>query len=264
MADDPDYPEPDPASPKDFGGCLQLSQFNAVVVGNGAVGSAVVKNLLQRTGVGHIAVLGRTPKGISDDERTSFHAVDAQQPESVDEAALALRQQVDRVHLLINTVGMLHTDTLKPEKRLRDVTAQQLQASFAINAVFPALLAQAFSALMRHKEPAVFASLSARVGSIEDNRLGGWYSYRATKAAQNMLLRTLSREWGVSHRNVSVVALHPGTVESPLSEPFISRGYSNRVLTPQESAAALLNVIGALRPGQTGEFYDWQGKAIPW
>ena len=87
---------------------------------------------------------------------------------------------------------------------------------------------------------------------------------RATKAAPTMLLRTLSREWGVSHRNVSVVALHPGTVESPLSEPFISRGYRNRVLTPEESAAALLKVLADVRPGNTGAFYDWQGEPIPW
>ena len=86
----------------------------------------------------------------------------------------------------------------------------------------------------------------------------------AAKAAQNMLLRTLSREWGFSHRNVSVVALHPGTVESPLSAPFISKSYSNRVLTARESAAALIAVIDKLHPGQSGEFFDWQGARIPW
>jgi NAD(P)-dependent dehydrogenase (short-subunit alcohol dehydrogenase family) len=117
---------------------------------------------------------------------------------------------------------------------------------------------------MRHPEPAVLASLSARVGSIEDNELGGWYSYRAAKAAQNMLLRTLSREWSLSHRNVSVVALHPGTVESALSAPFISKSYSKRVLTANESAAALITVIDTLRPEQSGEFFDWQGTRIPW
>ena len=110
----------------------------------------------------------------------------------------------------------------------------------------------------------MLASLSARVGSIEDNQMGGWYSYRASKAAHNMLLKTLAREWRVSHKNVAVVALHPGTVQSRLSEPFVTARYRNRVLAGEESAEALLAVIGGLNAKDTGSFLDWQGKAIPW
>jgi NAD(P)-dependent dehydrogenase (short-subunit alcohol dehydrogenase family) len=245
-------------------GCLQLPQVNAVIVGNGAIGAALLDILLDHPGLNRIIVLGRVRKALVSDSRVSFHHLDAEQPDSIRRAAAATMQEFERCHLLINTVGMLHTDAYKPEKRLCDVSAESLHKSFAINAVFLPLLAQAFGPLLRHPEPAVFASLSARVGSIEDNRLGGWYSYRASKAAQNMLLRTLSLEWSHSHRKVSVVALHPGTVESALSAPFISRGYSNRVLTAKESAEALIEVIGELRPGQTGEFYDWQGKPVAW
>lgn len=245
-------------------GFLQLAGFNAVIVGNGAIGGALLAALLRRPGLQRAFILGRTQKHDSNDPRVTHVYLDAEAPESVTAAAIAVADEVERLHCVINTVGMLHSEDCQPEKRLRDITAGQLQRSFTINAVLLPLLAQGFSSLLRHDEPAVLASLSARVGSIADNKLGGWYSYRATKAAQNMLLRTLSREWGVSHRNVSVVALHPGTVESPLSEPFISRGYRNRVLTPEESAAALLKVLADVRPGNTGVFYDWQGEPIPW
>ena len=244
--------------------CLQLPQINAVIVGNGAIGGALLEALLDHPRLNRITVLGRTRKALVSDSRVSYYHLDAEQPDSIKNAATATMQEFQRCHLLINTVGMLHTDAYKPEKRLCDISAESLHKSFAINSVFLPLLAQAFGPLLRHPESAVFASLSARVGSIEDNRLGGWYSYRASKAAQNMLLRTLSREWSHSHRNVSVVALHPGTVESTLSAPFISKGYSNRVLTANESAEALIEVIGKLRPGQTGEFYDWQGNSVAW
>lgn len=245
-------------------GCLQLEQFNAVVVGGGAIGMALVQGLLANPGLENVTILARQQHSDPADARVSYQHFDATDPQSIQQAFEAVKQRCKRVHLLINTVGMLHSDTQQPEKRLRDVSAESLQQSFMINAVLVPLLAQAFGPLLRHSEPAVFASLSARVGSIEDNRLGGWYSYRASKAAQNMLLRTLAREWGLSHRKVSVLALHPGTVASRLSDPFISKNYDKRVLTPDECASALLNVIAGVRPGETGEFYDWQGERIPW
>jgi NAD(P)-dependent dehydrogenase (short-subunit alcohol dehydrogenase family) len=245
-------------------GCMRLPKFNAVIIGNGSIGTALMLALLENQGLSHLVVLGRTQRELVNDSRVTYLHLDAEQPDSIKRGATATRQVFEHCHLLINTVGMLYTEVHKPEKRLRDVNAEHLQKSFFINAVLLPLLAQAFASLMRHSEPAVLASLSARVGSIEDNQLGGWYSYRAAKAAQNMLLRTLSREWGFSHRNVSVVALHPGTVESALSAPFISKSYSNRVLTARESAAALIAVIDKLHPGQSGEFFDWQGARIPW
>ena len=179
-------------------------------------------------------------------------------------AAAAASGLIERAHLLINTVGMLHSASQQPEKRLQSLKPQQLQQSFLINATLLPLLAQAFSKLLRHDEPALLASLSARVGSIEDNQTGGWYSYRASKAAHNMLLKTLALEWKVSHRNTTVVALHPGTVSSRLSKPFLTARYKKRVLTPPECAEALLGVISQLHPDNSGKFYDWQGQLIPW
>ncbi|TDG15974.1 SDR family NAD(P)-dependent oxidoreductase [Seongchinamella unica] len=252
------------AASSESAGFLHLPEFNVVVAGNGAIGSAILAQLLHQPGLGRAFLLARRPETVLEDSRVTPVYVDAREPASITNAAESIGQQVGRIHLLINTIGMLHSEGHSPEKRLRDIDPEQLQRSFAINATFLPLLCQAFGSLMRHQQPAVLASLSARVGSIEDNGLGGWYSYRAAKAAQNMLLRTLSCEWKISHRNVSVVALHPGTVESRLSAPFIGKNYRKRVLTPEQSATALLEVIAQLRPGRTGEFYDWQGKPVPW
>ena len=244
--------------------CLALSQFNVVIVGNGAIGSALLENLLQRQSLHRAVVLGRSTHNASDDKRVTYVTFDAEDAESVLNAATRVKESLDRVHLLINTVGLLHNQHQGPEKRLKTLNPEHLQKAFQVNAMLLPLLAQAFSKLLRHDDPVVLASLSARVGSIEDNQLGGWYSYRASKAAHNMLLKTIANEWRISHRNAIVVALHPGTVYSRLSEPFVSERYKNRVLTPAECASSLLTVIGDLQLEDSGSFYDWQGKSIPW
>lgn len=241
-----------------------LDSFNVVIAGNGAIGTALMEQLLDLNNTGRVVMLGRSGKTLTDDPRVSYVPIDAEKPDSVLAAAESVSQSLQRVHLLINTVGFLHTEHQQPEKSLRAVTAKNLQRAFIVNSTLLPLLAQAFGRLIRHDEPAVLASLSARVGSIEDNQLGGWYSYRASKAAHNMLLKSISREWRISHRNVTVAALHPGTVQSRLSKPFVTERYPNRVLTPDECARSLLDVIYGLRGKDTGSFLDWQGKSIPW
>jgi NAD(P)-dependent dehydrogenase (short-subunit alcohol dehydrogenase family) len=246
------------------GHTLTLDAFNVIIVGDGAIGSALLDNLLTRPGLQRAIVLGRRGDPGTQDKRITRLHFDASDPDSITDAASAASELLERAHLLINTVGMLHSGSQQPEKRLQNLKQQQLQQSFLINATLLPLLAQAFSKLLRHDEPALLASLSARVGSIEDNQMGGWYSYRASKAAHNMLLKTLALEWKISHRNTTVVAIHPGTVSSRLSKPFLTPGYKKRVLTPAECAEALLAVISQLHPENSGEFYDWQGKRIPW
>lgn len=243
---------------------LQQERLNAIIVGNGAIGSALAESLLQSSELQHLVVLQRCRETSLRDSRVSIVEFDAEQAESVKAAAAAVREVLQRAHVMINTVGMLHSEQQKPEKRLSSLEPENLQRSFFINATLLPTLVQAFGDLLRHDHPAVFASLSARVGSIEDNHLGGWYSYRASKAAHNMLLRTIAQEWRVSHRNASIVALHPGTVHSRLSKPFITASYKHPVRTPLECAESLLKVLGDLPPGSSGQFYDWQGKAIPW
>jgi len=240
---------------------FSLAAFNAMVVGEGAIGAALVDALLCCGNLESLVVLRRSSGDTRADPRLHYLPFDAgasDMPPSLEGLGL------QRLHLLINTIGILHGPTMQPEKRLKDLELDNLQHAFTVNATVLPRLAQAYAPLLRHSEPALLASLSARVGSIEDNRLGGWYSYRASKAAHNMLLRTLAREWRVSHRNVTVTALHPGTVKSRLSEPFVTEGYRNRVLEPAESARSLIEVMASLGPGDSGSFYDWRGEPIPW
>jgi NAD(P)-dependent dehydrogenase (short-subunit alcohol dehydrogenase family) len=243
---------------------LQSNAANAVVVGGGAIGAAIARALLDRSQTARLFILHRGAAPAVTDTRVQCINFDALEPDTVAQAAATVAESCAEVHLLINTVGMLHSAGQRPEKRLADLDTVNLQQSMAVNAALLPQLAQAFSGLLRHKSPAILASLSARVGSLADNRLGGWYSYRAAKAAHNMLLLTLAREWRVSHRNVCLLALHPGTVRSRLSEPFLSPNYPNRVLTPQESAAALLQVMADCGPDDSGSFIDWRGEPIPW
>ncbi|NND68759.1 MAG: SDR family NAD(P)-dependent oxidoreductase, partial [Halioglobus sp.] len=225
---------------------------------------ALIENLLRRQNLARLIVLQRNNSTQFNDPRVTIVNFDAEDAASIATAAQTVQEAVSRVHLMINTVGMLHTDGQQPEKRLKDFDPANLQRSFAINAALLPALVKAFGGLLRHPEPALVASLSARVGSIEDNDLGGWYSYRASKAAHNMLLRTIAHEWRVSHRNAVIVALHPGTVHSPLSQPFISSGYKNTVHTPADCAEHLLGVLSNLTGEASGGFYDWKGDTIPW
>lgn len=166
------------------------------------------------------------------------------------------------LRLIIDASGILHDDGLSPEKTWRDLDAQQLARAFAVNAIGPALLMKHFLPLLPRQGRSVFATLSARVGSIGDNRLGGWYGYRASKAALNQFVRTAAIELG-RHRPAAIcVAFHPGTVATSLSSPFVKAGLE--VQTPEQAAGRLLDVIDRLPPGSSGGFFDHRGDPVPW
>lgn len=167
---------------------------------------------------------------------------------------------------IINCAGVLHDPAtgLGPEKRLEEVSLTHLQQSFALNAFAPVLLARYLLPLMPRQQPGVFASLSARVGSIEDNHLGGWYSYRASKAAQNQLLRTLAIETRRRFPLLCVLALHPGTTDTPLSLPFQRNVPEGKLFSPGRAARQLAAIIDHAGEQQHGQFIAWDGEAIPW
>jgi len=197
-----------------------------------------------------------------------LHCIDT---DLTDETQLStLARQVRRLGLapeqIINSAGWLHDSdaTLRPEKRLEDVTLHGLQQSFALNAFVPVLLARHLIPVMPRDRHTVFASLSARVGSITDNHLGGWYSYRASKAAQNQLLRTLAIETRRRYPNLCVMALHPGTTDTPLSEPFQRNVTTHKLFSPQRSARQLAALIDGADENDHGRFIAWDGSDIPW
>lgn len=163
-------------------------------------------------------------------------------------------------HLMIDATGALIIDDIGPEKRLDDLDAHQLHRAMQVNAIGPALLLKYFSSCLPMGERAIWAKLSARVGSIEDNRKGGWYGYRASKAALNMLLQTAAIEIARRRPQTIVAALQPGTVRSRLSQPFVGE----EGIAPDIAARKLLQVIDGLQPAGRAHFVDHEGQVIPW
>jgi NAD(P)-dependent dehydrogenase (short-subunit alcohol dehydrogenase family) len=210
-----------------------------------------------------VALSRRRPSGWAETERQRWIEADI-----VDEGQLAAAAELvfrdGAVTRIVVASGRLHGGGLGPEKSMRDLSLDALTLSFAVNAAGPALVAKHFLPLTPRDRPSLFAALSARIGSIGDNRLGGWYSYRASKAALNMLIRTLAVEHQRTRRMGICVALHPGTVDTALSRPFQGGVPNGKLFTPDRSAAALLQVMGGLGPEDNGGFFAWDGTPIPW
>ncbi len=192
-------------------------------------------------------------------------ALDVTCEASVANCAARTRELTDRLDLVLNCAGILHeADGLRPEKRLADLDPGAMARAYQVNAVGPALVAKHLAPLLPRAGRCVFASISARVGSIGDNRLGGWYAYRASKAAQNMITRNLSIELPRRARGALCVGLHPGTVDTDLSRPFQARVPPDKLFDPARAARQLLAVIDGLDDDANGRFYAWDATEIPW
>ncbi len=177
-------------------------------------------------------------------------------------AAAAIVAGAGELRLVLDATGFLHGKGFSPERSLRALDPAHMTHAYAINAIGPALLMKHFCPLLPRQGRSVFATLSARVGSIGDNRLGGWHSYRAAKAALNQLVRTAAVEVGRSHPEAILVSLHPGTVATPLSAPFAKSGLAVR--PAGQAAQDLLAVLAGLGPEDSGGFFDQTGAVIPW
>lgn len=254
-----------------------LASFNrpvtALVVGaSQGIGLAFVRQLAAGDQARRIWALCRDPRHAAElgalagsEDRVRVLKADVTDEGSLNAAARAVTLEGEPLDLVINCAGLLHrVDGPQPERRLAEVRADWLMESFAVNAAGPLLLAKHCEALLPRRERAVFASLSARVGSISDNRLGGWYAYRGAKAAQNMLMRTLSIELARRARGAICVALHPGTTDTALSRPFQGGVPPEKLFSPERAADQLLRVIDGLETRDTGGFFAWNGERIPW
>jgi NAD(P)-dependent dehydrogenase (short-subunit alcohol dehydrogenase family) len=230
--------------------------YRAVICGaSGAIGSALVTALQRDPRCGQVVALARSSPGAQG-------GLDLLDDEQLAATAGQLQQQ-GPVHLMVCATGILTVDGRPPEKRLAELDAATLARAHAVNAIGPALFIKHFHGLMPRHERSLLGVLSARVGSIGDNHLGGWYSYRASKAALNMLIRTAAIEVGRQRPRAVLAALHPGTVLTPLSLPIIGR--QAQAQTPDQAARRLLDVLDALpAEGASGSFRAWDGQTIPW
>lgn len=192
--------------------------------------------------------------------------LDVTDESSIASASERVGQSNIRLDLLVNCSGLLHDADreLAPEKRLAEVGSESLLRSFAVNAIGPLLVAKHFEGLFNRAGKAVFASISARVGSIGDNRLGGWYAYRGSKAALNMFTRTLAIEWARSRKNLICVSLHPGTTDTDLSRPYQANVPPGKLFSPERTVGQLLAVLDSVTTDSTGRFLAWDGSEIPW
>jgi NAD(P)-dependent dehydrogenase (short-subunit alcohol dehydrogenase family) len=224
-------------------------------VGPGGIGQALLAALPERAPHLRLWSAGRSQGDLR---------VDLEDPDQLEAFGQRVARDLAPLRLVICAAGVLHGAGLQPEKRLAQVNAEGLRRSFAVNAWGPLLLAQAVEAALPREEPAHLASLSARVGSIGDNRLGGWYAYRAAKAAQNQLLRTLALEWRRRLPLACVTLLHPGTTATALSEPFRGSVAPSQLFTPERAAGHLLDVLETQTPATSGSFLAWDGQPIPW
>lgn len=234
--------------------------MRAVIIGaSGGIGRAMVDQLATRDEVEQIHALSRSTITF-DSGKVLSRSIDLEHEDSIVDAAAA----IDAPDLVIVASGLLSNDDgLKPEKSLRQQDRRAFEKIFAINTIGPALVAKHFIPVMPRRSRAVFAALSARVGSISDNRIGGWHAYRASKAALNMLIRNYAIEQARRNDQFIAIGLHPGTVDTALSKPFQSGVPETQLFTAEQSAGYLLSVIDGLTPDASGKAFDWAGKEIP-
>lgn len=225
--------------------------MKALVIGSsGGIGRAMTDRLGADDRFESVATLSRSADGLDITDEASVAA-----------AAHRLSEMHGTFDLIINATGALTIDGVGPEKTIKAINPDAMMRQFLVNTVGPALLLKHFHGLLPRHSRSVFASLSARVGSIGDNRLGGWISYRAAKAAQNQIIKTASIEIARTHPGSIIVALHPGTVATELSQTFT---HGHETMTPDVAAEKLLAVIDDLEPAQTGRFFSYDGNPIEW
>jgi NAD(P)-dependent dehydrogenase (short-subunit alcohol dehydrogenase family) len=236
--------------------------LNVAVFGaSGAIGSEFVRQLADDERVNRVHAYSRSPLELPKGKIVTG-TVDICDVASVNSAAAAL-EPGEKLDLVILATGILHRgDAVQPEKSLRDIDPEAMTDLFSVNAIGPATVAKVFLPHMRGGSKTVFAALSARVGSIGDNRLGGWVSYRSSKAALNMILKTLAIEHARRFPEAVIAGLHPGTVDSALSAPFQRRVPDGKLFSPAQSVDYMLSVIDGLTAADTGGFFAWDGNSI--
>lgn len=246
-------------------------QGTALVLGaSQGIGLGFVQHLLGDRRLSQVFATYRNPDTATDllalqsNPQLQCLAVDATEEGKIAQLAAKIQAQAGSLDLAVNCVGVLHRGNLQPEKSLRQINAEQLLQYFQTNSIPAALLAKHLQTLLRKDSRTVFANLSAKIGSIEDNRLGGWYGYRASKAALNMLLKTTAIEYQRKNPRTVVAALHPGTTDTRLSEPFQRNVPPGKLFAVDRTVTQLMAIIDNLTESDNGAFFSWDGSRLPW
>lgn len=251
----------------------EIKNLNVLIVGaSQGIGLGFVKTLLQDDKIVKIYATYRQPDSASElltladryRERLTCLSMDITDESQIAQVVQKISTEVKQLHLVINCVGILHESSLEPEKSLRQINSENLMRYFQVNSIGSVLLAKHLLPLLRHKEHSVFACISAKLGSIGDNQLGGWYGYRASKATLNMFLRTVAIEYKRTSPNTIVVSLHPGTTDTRLSKPFQANVPPEKLFSIERTVIQLLSVIEQLQENDSGKFFSWDGSQLPW
>ena len=230
----------------------------ALVVGAGGIGRQIAEDLASKENNLEVILCGR--KNVF----KNFWELDIENENSLKDFKDKLSKSKLNLRLVLNATGRLHSEKLNPEKRLQHINKENLIESFSINAFAPILLAKTIEEFINKELEFNFASISARVGSITDNKTGGWYAYRAAKSAQNQLFKSLSIEWARKYPKAIITLLHPGTVNTNLSKPFHKFVPKDKLFSPQKTSSYLIDILRRQKPTDSGKFIAWDGKEIPW
>lgn len=251
----------------------EINNANALIVGaSQGIGLGFVKNLLQDDSIAKIYATYRNANSARElitlqneySQKLVCLPMDITQESQISAGVEKISAEIDKLHLVINCVGILHEGEMQPEKSLRQINPENLMRYFQVNSIGGILLAKHLQPLFKHKEKNIFACISAKIGSIGDNRLGGWYGYRASKAALNMFVRTTAIEYSRRCPKTILVTLHPGTTDTKLSQPFQRNVPPEKLFSVERTVKQLLSVIANLKPEDSGEFFSWDGSRLPW
>ncbi|HEY9906458.1 MAG TPA: SDR family NAD(P)-dependent oxidoreductase [Thermosynechococcaceae cyanobacterium] len=245
-----------------------MTQTSGLVVGAGrGIGLEFVRQLLHSDRYARVYATYRNPQSelwAIDDSRLTCLPMDITDETQIADAVRKIQAEATALHIAVNCVGVLHEGEMQPEKSLRHLNSEQLLRYFQVNSIGPVLLTKHLQPLLKHGDRAVLATISAKVGSIGDNALGGWYGYRASKAALNMFLRSAAIEYKRTCPRTIVALLHPGTTDTELSRPFQRSVPSDKLFSVDRTVQQLLAVLDNLEEKDSGGFFSWDGSLLPW
>jgi NAD(P)-dependent dehydrogenase (short-subunit alcohol dehydrogenase family) len=243
---------------------------NALIVGGGkGIGLGFVRQLLAIDNIDRVYATYRRLESATELLAISDPRLCCLQMDITDESQIAvviqkIQSETATLHYTINSVGVLHEGEMQPEKSLRHINSEQLFRYFQVNSIGAMLLFKQVQPLLKHQDRSIIATISAKVGSIGDNQIGGWYGYRASKAALNMFIKNTAIEYKRTCPNAILVALHPGTTDTQLSLPFQRNVPPEKLFSVDRTVAQLLTVINGLSTSDSGEFFSWDGSRLPW